>query len=348
MTAHLKVMLLIPAYKPDHRLLNLVDELLVLDKNNIFHEIVIVNDGSAQAEYNIFEKLTAKNKVTVLSHAVNLGKGAALKTGFNYLLFKDKKLPIITADADGQHRSKDILNMAQQAVKMPGKLILGVRTFHQKIPLRSLVGNQLTRWVLRFLTGLNLSDTQTGLRAWPPKLALECLKIPINGYDFETEALVRTPTLLEGSSSIVQIPIETVYEDNNKTSHFNPLYDSMRIYFVFIRYCGAGLITALVDNIVFITMYSILGEILLSQIFARSSGALISFYLSKNIVFQNHDNYLYPILKFFILVILLGFISYMMINVLVVNFGMNVIMAKILAELILFIASFSIQRSFIF
>ena len=89
-------------------------------------------------------------------------------------------------------------------------------------------------------------------------------------------------------------------------------------------------------------------EIIISQVLARSCGALVSFWLSKNIVFHSRVHWLYAILKFAILVILLGFISYGMIQMFITSFGMNVIVAKILAELILFIASFSIQRSIIF
>ncbi len=344
----IKPILLIPAYKPDNTLLKLIEHLIKSDKHNVFNSIIIVDDGSGAEYKTIFDALSKIEQVTILYHAINLGKGAALKTGFSYISLKNKDLPIITADADGQHKPSDILNIAQQSIVMPNKLILGIRKFRGKIPFRSLIGNLLTRFIIRFLTGLNLTDTQTGLRAWPSKLALKSLKIPINGYDFETEALVRAPSLLENKAAIAQIPIQTVYENNNKGSHFNPLLDSMRIYFVFIRYCGAGLVTALVDNIVFITLFSIFGDIVLSQVASRSGGALVSFYLSKNIIFRSHANWSYALIKFFFLVVLLGLISYMMINVLITSFNMNVIAAKILAELILFIASFSIQRHFIF
>ncbi len=344
-----QIVLLIPAYQPQEILLNLVEQLLSLDTQEIITQFVIVNDGSHYAHNALFEQLAILPKVTVLHHAVNLGKGAALKTGFNYILLNFPELKtVVTADADGQHLAADILKIAQAALETTQTiLILGTRQFSQKIPLRSLIGNQITRLVVRFFTGLNLKDTQTGLRAYPPELIRYILRIAINGYDFEMENLVRAKEFI--SSLVLQeIPIQTVYENGNKNSHFNPLLDSMRIYFVFLRYCGAGLLTALTDNLVFIVAFMLSANVLNSQILSRSCGALISFVLGFRIVFKSTNNPVYALFKFVLLVILFGFISYGMIQFLNQEFGINIVVAKILAELILFIASFAIQRSFIF
>ncbi|WP_353572304.1 bifunctional glycosyltransferase family 2/GtrA family protein [Candidatus Albibeggiatoa sp. nov. BB20] len=346
-----RVVILIPAYQPSTSLITIVSELLQHDTKKIIQSIVLVDDGSGQNYQIIFNQLAELPNVHIYSHAINLGKGAALKTGFNHILLEFMDIhSIITADADGQHLPDDILEVAEKALTMPkDSLILGVRTFSKQVPLRSLFGNQMTRLVMRFFTGLKLADTQTGLRAWPLELARQTLRIPINGYDFEMEALVRMKELSGNQKTTLQeVPIQTVYEQKNTSSHFNPLLDSMRVYFVFLRYCGAGLFTALVDNLVFIVMYMLSGSIISSQITSRSCGALVSFILSFHLVFRSDVSKVYALLKFVSLVILFGFISYSLIQFLSQMLGLNIFISKLLAELILFIASFAIQRDFIF
>ena len=346
-----KVIILIPAYRPSMNLVTLVDELVKHDTNQIIKCIIVVNDGSEKHYSPIFDQLAKLPNVKVYSHAINLGKGAALKTGFNHILLEFTNIhSIITADADGQHLPNDILKVADSSLaESKNSLVLGARTFSKQVPLRSLVGNQITRIVMYFFTGFKLADTQTGLRAWPIPLARQVLKIPINGYDFEMEALVRMKELGENKRvKLKEVPIQTIYEQDNQPSHFNPILDSMRIYFVFLRYCGAGLFTALVDNLVFIVMYILTGSIITSQIISRSCGALVSFILSFRIVFKSSVNKLYALFKFILLVIIFGFISYSLIQLLGNVLGLSVFVSKLLAELILFIASFAIQRDFIF
>lgn len=342
-----EVALLIPAYQPSDRLQVLL-EALAQQGASVFSRIVVVNDGSGKQFDPVFNTVSNSfPNLTVLEHGANLGKGAALKTGFNFILSTGNEDAIVTADADGQHAPDDILAIAKTSVSNPNALILGVRKFDPDIPLRSLLGNRITCFVMKLITGLEVSDTQTGLRAWPRKLASNALGIPINGYDFEMEALVRSPQVIS-KKDLILVPISTIYLDGNKSSHFNPLIDSMRIYFVFLRFCGAGLLTALVDNLIFITAYKINHDILVSQVLSRFSGALFSFWMSRNVVFASQANWPFALTKFFSLVVLLGFISYGMIAFMTTQLGLGVIISKLLAELLLFVGSFAVQREFIF
>src|SRR6185369_9035393 len=176
------IAVLIPAYKPE-RILVAVAESIVAQG---FQHVLVINDGSGPEYDDIFRELSGINTLTVFSHARNLGKGAALKTGFNYALVTWLDVEaIVTADADGQHVPEDILRVALASVSNPGHLVIGAREFTKDIPFRSLFGNSLTRLVFRTFTGMNLKDTQTGLRAIPKSLCLEAMKIDLNGYDFE-------------------------------------------------------------------------------------------------------------------------------------------------------------------
>ena len=161
-------------------------------------------------------------------------------------------------------------------------------------------------------------------------------------------SLIRSKEFKPHPFELQEIPITTVYKEGNKTSHFNPVLDSMRIYFVFIRYCGAGLLTALTDNIIFVLVYILSGNILLSQVISRSIGALVSFMLGFHVVFKSDVKKFGALTRFILLVVLFGFISYGLIQFLSQTWGIYVVLSKILAELILFVASFAIQRNFIF
>jgi glycosyltransferase involved in cell wall biosynthesis len=343
------IILLIPAYKPGHNLVSLVNAIARLDRENILSEIVVIDDGSGNEFNGVFNEIAKLDRVTVLQHAINLGKGAALKTGFNYVLVHSPQLnAVVTADADGQHTPEDIINVTRESAKNPGALILGARVFGKDIPFRSLMGNQLTRTVMQLFTGLKLSDTQTGLRAWPRKLCMHSLKITINGYDFEMESLIRARQWFSGGLRLVEVPIKTIYEEGNKSSHFNPLLDSMRIYFVFVRYCGASIATALVDYLFFTTAYIYLNNIGASMVIGRTFALAISFYLNRTVVFHDNKRRWYSFLKFIATVVVFGFISFFTINYLHNRFGFNVVAAKAVIELLLFFVGFAVMNLFIF
>lgn len=341
----MKVTLLIPAYKPGPVLVELVDQLWAAG----FTDIVVVDDGSGEEFQPVFSQLERGGRAVVLRNAVNLGKGAALKHGFNHIYNKRRHDPdhlgVITADADGQHLPADIAKIAQALAEHRHCLVLGVRTFAGEVPLRSRLGNEITKVVFRYLVGTSISDTQTGLRGVPLELIPLFLPIKANRYEFELDMLIQCAT---DERAIIQVPIATVYIEDNKSSHFNPVTDSLKIYMVFLRFVGSSLLTALVDNIVFIIVWSALGNILLGQALARAVATLVNFSLNRNFVFKHQAKKLPAFLKFVALVVFMGAVSYSMINMLVAYTGMGVIAAKILAETALYLINFATQRTLIF
>src|SRR3989338_5795247 len=152
---------LIPAYKPNKDLVTIVKQL----SDSVIEHIVVVNYGSG-ADYDpIFNEIKGIHRVTLLTHAVNLGKGAALKTGFHYCYAQfPNHAGIITADADGQHLLEDILRVCRELINSKQRLVIGARQFAGKVPLRSRFGNTLTRYIFFLLVGQKLTDTQSGLR----------------------------------------------------------------------------------------------------------------------------------------------------------------------------------------
>lgn len=340
----LQVPVLIPAYEPPGELLATVAELERLG----FERIVVVNDGSSGQARRVFEQLAARHpRVRRLEHAVNLGKGAALKTGLNHILANWPDAPgAVTADADGQHLPADILRVAEALCRAESReLILGARRFEGDVPLRSRAGNRISAVVMRALIGQRLSDTQTGLRGIPAGLIPQLLRLAPNGYEFELDALIAAK---HRSVPVAEIPIATVYLDGNRSSHFNPLWDSMRIYFVFLRFVLASLVTALIDNTVFIALHGAWGNILGPQLAARMVALLFNYPAARRAVFQSRDRHRHTLPRFLVLAAAHITVSYGMITYLHLVTGWRAIPAKLTVEAALFLANFAIQRDFVF
>ena len=226
---------IIPAYRPSPTLVGFIAALV---ERNI-PGIVLIDDGSGPEYQVIFDQVTSISRVFLLRHARNRGKGAALKTGIQFALRSFPALiGIVTADADGQHLSDDVNRVLQASIPLrQGRLVLGARSFGGAVPLRSRVGNILTRDILRSLFGWKLTDTQTGLRAIPVAMLSRLLQLPSERYEFELEMLLLARQM---AIPIVEIPIRTIYEGGNRTSNFRPVVDSARIYAALLRFCFAS------------------------------------------------------------------------------------------------------------
>lgn len=224
-----EIVALIPAYNPDDKMSDMIDELV-----NEFDHIVIVNDGCDSSFQPIFDK--CKDKATILVHEVNKGKGRALKTGIEYIMkqYPDAK-GVVTADADGQHKTADILNCCKTFLETNCGSVFGCRDFSSDsdIPPRSRFGNQLTSKLLKSLCDIELSDTQTGLRVLPLSKAQELIDVKGDRYEYEMNMIF---ALKKMDKMWKEVPIEVVYIDDNASSHFNPIKDSIRIYKVFVKY----------------------------------------------------------------------------------------------------------------
>lgn len=174
---------LIPAYEPDRNFPHFVERLAEAGFCP-----VIVDDGSGPDFRAVFTG--ASQNAYVLKHGINRGKGAALKTGLTYIRDSVPFLStIVTVDADGQHRVEDALKVAEASEENPDALILGGRHFTGKVPLRSQLGNTITRFVYRRVSGVPVYDTQTGLRAFPSDMIGRMLSISGERYEYEMNQL---------------------------------------------------------------------------------------------------------------------------------------------------------------
>jgi dolichol-phosphate mannosyltransferase len=232
----MKPPVVIPAYQPGPELEKLVKVLLADGQT----EVILVDDGSSTEHNGAFLALSKLPRVRLLRHETNRGKGQALKTAFNHFLtsFPETSPGVVTADADGQHLPEDIAAVSRRLSENGGALYLGTRRFKGVVPAKSLFGNTLTRLVFRVFSGRAVSDTQTGLRGIPRAFLTDLIKVRANGYAFELEMLLLA---VRSGMKITEIPIETVYMKGNAGSHFRPLLDSVRIYYVFLRFAASAL-----------------------------------------------------------------------------------------------------------
>lgn len=336
----LNTITLIPAYKPTAGFPDFVRHLA----DSSGGPVVIVNDGSGEAHAEDFAAVSRLPNVTVLEHAVNRGKGAALKTGLAHIARHYPQVTgVVTADADGQHLVTDILKVSAMLEAHPTDLILGVRAFDRSVPWRSKFGNTLTRYAFHLVTGHRLTDTQTGLRAIPLGLVPALLQLPSNRYEYELDMLLFCKT---NRRRMIEVPIETVYIDDNRSSHFDPVRDSLRIYGVLFRPALLFCLGGMLDFLVFIAMFALTDSVAGSQAAARACALAVIGPRWRLPARKAWHIPLKGILRGLAFGMLSGGASYLALKALMTQTGMPLAMAKANAEIATFLAAFVVQRLF--
>ena len=288
------VAIVIPALDPDGSLPAYVKAL----RERMPFPILLVDDGSAPAFKAVFAECVASAPdVFLLTHEANKGKGRALKTAFADLLARyPGLLGCVTCDSDGQHLPDDVVRCAEALRENPRALVLGCRSFGlEHVPLRSRFGNNAIRALFRLATGRRFLDTQTGLRAIPAAFMERLLDCPGERFEFESHMLLR----LNGFD-LVQLPIETVYINENRGSHFKPLRDSVRISAIvlgevlvrFARFVASSLLSFGVDCGLFgLLFYRVFQEgapfrVSLSAGLARAVSMTVNYFCNRYFVFS--------------------------------------------------------------
>lgn len=340
-----EIAVLIPAWQPGDQLLPLVTSLNAAGISTI----VVVDDGSGPDYRHIFDTLIPIASVRLLRHATNLGKGRALKYGLNFVATELHDIQgVVTADADGQHTVEDILHIVralhESRLHESRSFVLGARSFRGAVPLRSRFGNSVTRYVFRLFFGCSVGDTQSGLRGFSRQLIPELLSLDGERYEYEMNVLAR---LCRRGLPPIEVPIETVYLEQNRSSHFDPIRDSMRIYFVLLRFYTSSLIAAAIDLVVFSIAFAMTQNLPFSFIVGRLS-SLANFLLNRGFVFRSNASFPESLWRYYALVFVIGLLSYGSISILTGDLHWNMYASKILVETLLSLVSFSVQRTFVF
>ncbi|MEU1971561.1 bifunctional glycosyltransferase family 2/GtrA family protein [Microbacterium sp. NPDC019599] len=340
------MILLIPSYEPSDALPDLVAQLLTADPDV---EIVVVDDGSGERYASLFARAHALG-ATVLTHDANRGKGAALKTGFAHVLAEHPGDDVVTADADGQHTPRDIVALADElrrdAAAGTPTLILGCRAFSGHVPLRSRAGNAVARGAFRVAAGWRLSDTQTGLRGIPSAMLPWLLEQPGDRFEYEQNVLLRSR---RAGWPAREAPIETVYLDDNASSHFRPVADSLRVGLPLLAFAGSSLLAFAVDTVALVVLTALTGWLVPSIVVARVLSASVNFAVNRRLVFQRRTKR--DVVRHAVRYTLLAgalLASNIVWMTALTEFGIPLLVAKIATEVVLFITSYGVQKSFVF
>lgn len=165
------------------------------------NEVIVVDDGSS-------DKTAERAKIsgaTVLKHIINLGKGAALKTGCEYIISKMYDI-ILTLDADGQHDPREIPKFLKALNE--AEFVIGSRKRNKEMPLIKQIWNFAISKLFSILFGLKLQDEQCGFRAFKSKIYPK-IKWESQDYLAETEILIN---VAKNKISLKEVPIKTIYK----------------------------------------------------------------------------------------------------------------------------------------
>lgn len=354
-----KISVVLPSLDPDEKLLAVIDGLLEYG----FKDIILINDGSKPENMHYFETAATHPEVHLLHHEVNKGKGAALKNAFHWFLEnRPDFLGVVTVDGDNQHHPEDTRACVEKMVQT-GRIVLGCRDFSlPHVPARSKFGNNFTCSVFRFFVGMKISDTQTGLRAFPRDVLSAMCAVSGDRFEYETNMLL---AMKDQGLVHEEVKIRTVYIEENKSSHFRTFRDSWRIYRLILRhffqYTLSSMISASVEMVLVYLLTLVLPGTLpwfaltaIPAVTGRVVSSLLNFFLNKKLVFHSHVNTGKALLRYYMLVVPMLLLQLGMTHgiftLLCINDGQPILRTGVhmTVMVILFIVSYFIQKRWVF
>ena len=352
--------LLIPAYRPDKKYTEFVKLLMAAD-----YTVVSVDDGSGEDCRPLFDEAKSMG-VDVIGYEENHGKGYALRYGIKHITenYPDAE-GIITADCDGQHTIKDLRRVEETLKANPNKVVTGGRFAEGvKIPFRSALGNGFSRWQFKIATGVKVRDTQTGLRGFPISTAPYLLTAKGDRYEYEMNVLLR---LHDWGYEIIEIPIETIYLEDNATSHYHPIRDSVRVVHQVNKYAFGKLfrkiknilkfastsmtcfaIDYILYNFVFLNIYpkEWSYRVAIAYASARVISATINYFLNAKLIFKQNAPSMY--VRYIIWAAFVAAIGSLGSNLLHEQAGVAEWLCKLLIDTPLWLVSYFGQKLFVF
>ena len=194
--------------------------------------VIAVNDGSTDNT----EEVLSSTGATILTHSHNRGKGAALRTGFEYLLTLEDWDAVVTLDADGQHDPSFIPKLAEPIHAQTADLVVGSRQFNRaEMPLRRWLANILSSFLISRCFRIPITDIQSGFRVFSRALLCSLIsKVHATGFEIETEMAILA---IREKARMIDCPIPSLYNDSsNRLSHWKGFHDSLRIARTVLKY----------------------------------------------------------------------------------------------------------------
>lgn len=339
------VVIVIPTYQPDDKFIHFLSDL----KENGYERIIVVNDGSGEVYDHYFDTAKEDYYCHVVEHPKNMGYGKALKTGnetFLKLYQEDHDVVgLIHCDCDGQHGIKDINHFAELLNEQTDTLFVGSRSFQQDhVPLKNRLGNTITGFIFKHFLHIPISDTQCGLRGIPTSLVKEATNINGDGFEYTSELLIH---FHHCHIPILPVSIETIYINNNETTHFNPLLDSIRVYSVILKFLFSSLSSTIIDVLLFYLFLKMTNNIVFSTYLARVISCTYVYFVNKYYTFKASSGQ-FQAMQFIVLCVVQASLSAFFTNVVYQRLSFNPVFIKIIVDTSLFIMSYLVQKKIIF
>lgn len=348
----MQVCIVIPAYEPEEKLLDYVTALLGAQLG----PIVVVDDGSGARYAPLFAALGPLG-CTVLTHAQNRGKGAAIKTALEwYRLHAAGCCGVVTADCDGQHTVRDVRRVCEALAQNPRALVLGCRDFGAGTPARSLAGNRATSAALRALYDIRLDDTQTGLRGLPNALHAGLRTLRGERYEYELNVLLYAK---QQGFAFAVVPIETVYFENNAGSHYRTVQDSARILLQLCAGLAQYALSAGLSVVVDVLLYGVLVKWALAAwptaprlfwaaVAARTCSSAVNYACNRRLPYVQEKRIGVTIAKYYCLWLVQLLASFAGVWALCAGLRWDEMPAKLLIDALLAIVSYQVQLRWVF
>ncbi len=348
----MKITVIIPSLNPDEKLVQVVNGLI--EKG--FEDILLINDGSDEEHMKPFETVGKYKQCHIVNHNVNKGKGRALKTAFEYCLENRKDIDgVITVDGDNQHSAEDIYACSKKMVELKNHVILGVRDFSgENVPPKSKFGNNMTKFVFRVFCGLKITDTQTGLRAIPFEYMKLMTDIKGERFEYETNMLLE---MKQSQIPFTEVGINTIYIEENASTHFHPIKDSIKIYGVILKFLMSSLLSSLIDIAAFAILSVIFDKLetatrlLIATVGARIISSMVNYTFNRKAVFKSSASVKKSMLRYYILCVIQMMVSYSLVwgvtELLSIGNALTVL-SKVIIDTCLFVISFKVQRMWVF
>jgi LmbE family N-acetylglucosaminyl deacetylase len=209
-------------------------EPVILQAINYVDHLILIDDGSTDGTADILARLALllPERISVITFPRNKGKGVGLIAGFCEALNRFDFQALVTLDADGQHPPAEIPHLIQ-TLESGAEMAIGERRV-EDMPGRSRLGNTLATGAIQWLYPLAPTDTQSGLRAFTQAFVQDVVRM-VAGSRYETEFQILLLALSQ-QRHIATVSIPTIYIDNNRSSKFRPIADSLRIMHALIRW----------------------------------------------------------------------------------------------------------------
>lgn len=343
------VVIIVPAYNPE------IDSMLdfLAKMKDTFNNVVIVNDGGGKELHDFFQGLKDEG-YDVISHSVRLGKGRALKSAINHALEKyPDTIGVITTHCNGVYSVRNLKRVAEEMRKDPHSLIIGSRNFDEKeMSWINKIHAKLTRSIFSAFVGVNISDSQSGLRAFGRSVMMEMLQVNGEKYDYETNMIIHCK---EEGIKIVETPITTIGTVSEAFRHYDPIVDSIGIYKIFFKFVITALSSFFIDISLFSLFVLVLPEIhigiitriVVATVIARIISSLYNFLVNSRVVFKKKES-TSTIIKYYLLVVVQMFVSAFAVSNIFDMLGINATFLKLMVDTVIFLVNFYIQREWIF